>query len=1593
MTEDIFGDVVISAQEEQDKHEREMLYGEAEVAIAQQPLGMEKQIMSSMGIEDNEVTSVVEPRPVPSRWKQAHKEVNDYVQIAAKYAQQGLANATLAIPIMAETTFNAAIDGLKINDMAARMGRGVGFDVDSDFFQLHLFDHIYDTIQKGSEAAYPGAIPENVDTIPKMVIAGAAQMVPEAVGAAVSGQTAIKLSTAMFGKLNRLATPIAHWAGVTFYGGSSGYAESGELEGGLHGAQSWGTLDACLAPFRGKSKILQSVVGGTILSGYTALMADEDEDPNEVQKQVIAAGILGTIFPWMSRKKGAKLSNDFKGLIEPIQNWMAKDAKLKIKVEPGSYINNFYDVLVRHYERSAVVPMTKESLTKHFQELVSDRTGRPITAEGKELQVEISKVLQKGPGGNNMSPAKFDILAKRLVDAAKTFDAVQSKQLYDGLEGIKLDPAKEPKDMISPTGEKITVKAEEVMGAKQYIERARKVDEIKETIRQRREEPFSRKFWNVVHKAKGTTYAPESKFFAELMLQNPKEFVFMRDQFNMRYATGSKASHFSDMLERQIRYEKMDADHRQWFRTLVRTKVDYDILRRLPEAQAAKFYVTEGEALGAKAVVRESMRTRHGEDFNAAWGDMQSKVGAYFTHMEASLARAKKAKIIGIEDYNNMRDYHYSTSITVDRLIREADHFKNGSFNPKLDAKKPVDRFSIKKGQEAIMSDDVMYLAHRHLARMERTIDNGVWLEGMNQMAIELPTNTIAMKAEYNYEAKDVHGKWGRIAKEQYDAAIGKNKAIKQKAEGEKAAARAKVEAVAKEEARVLAEDKKLNPAKYVEVLDAKGKVIPTEAEAIAMSNKKLKIIQMRKGKLSKEYEGLNKDIDKLTKKLDLNEKEVVQKITNKKGPLRDFTEVPGKRINQYEYEVRELEKSINLNKDIKHDLLTELKGERVRISDKPIEREGWIATEYWRESTRKHVMIREDLAPFMDLKGEMGTRIRNGSLGTAARVITGVPFMKIMAVGVEPAFGVGTTPRDVNFFGMTDSNVTNLAGYNKFVIQNYKSVFKDAWTQKGFFEKYAQAGGFHGHSTLAGITRMTLGGRGQYYQPEFLRELPKDAPAYKVRWEKNKMRWANAVNGMTKLSATTETAARMAHTKYLMDVKGFSLEAATMQTNQLLNFMRKGAGMRGLDDLFAFMGATSQALNGHGRAAFQKQDLKIPIGEGKDFGVINKTYVSKLGQYGVARALFLATAFGLGKDHMLGQTPQKRVSNLVIPVPGTTVDDENGQPLNLELKVKLDTSPPEAMIGIMLNQMYDEAYGGMTPERKKLYEEEFLKSWNAQRLIDVPAGMKAMQALFGNIDPMSGDQIFKQADDVAPKDRVQARTNKLAVLGADLIGLIPGLDGKIAPVQVGGVADAYAVSNSTLGHFIGLPTHEWSYMAKNNFGYAVWESVGPIGTKTFFNYAPTDMRNDEDMLFNQTHNSPVYKAVTEKLRRISNKYKAGEISRNDAFESLKDIPQDAAANQLHMKAAIGNLKDRLILHDQWNAVINIDPGVEDRIPKRFRLERASTWEPTVREKWYQQELEKLEGDEKAIQAFNRISYILNIRNQRSIAHGILQSK
>jgi hypothetical protein len=631
--------------------------------------------------------------------------------------------------------------------------------------------------------------------------------------------------------------------------------------------------------------------------------------------------------------------------------------------------------------------------------------------------------------------------------------------------------------------------------------------------------------------------------------------------------------------------------------------------------------------------------------------------------------------------------------------------------------------------------------------------------------------------------------------------------------------------------------------------------------------------------------------------------------------------------------------------------------------------------------------MIREDLAPYMDLKGEMGQRIRTGMYSTLVRTFSGVPLMKSLAVSVEPAFGVGTTFRDVNFFGITDPNVTNLPHYNKFVIQHYKKAFADAWEQTGDFVPYAENGGAHGFNTLAGIARVTLGGRERFYEPEFLREPRTEN---EVRWANNKRRWGEMVNAATKLSVTTEVTNRMLHGKYLRDIKGFGDKESVLQTNQLLNFMRKGPAMRALDDLFAFAGATSQALDGHLRAMTQKKMFDVPIGEGRTTDLDKKTYYSKLGQYALARALFLSVAFALNKDHMIGQTPQKRVNNIILPVPGASVKDENGQPVNLEFKIKLDASPAEALTSVAVNRMFDTAHGVSNPQRDQLYAEELMKSIIIYRLTDLNATAAALLALFGNVDPQDGQQIFKNIDEVAPKDQVRAKDNKLTVLGADLINQIPGMTNKVSPIQVGRAAEAFAVSNNTFCYWLGLPTHEWSYMAENNLGYAFWEVMKPIGKKTFFNYAPADMNNDEDFLFRQAETSPVRANVNQRVQRISDKYKKGEISRNEAINIIANIPQEAGVNALHVKAGLDNLKDRLLVHDKWDFYAEKYPVGIAKIPKRIRMEKASTYEASFKAKWYNRELEKLEDEPEAIKVFNILCNILKIRTPTTAAHDIL---
>jgi hypothetical protein len=378
---DAMNDIIVSAEEEQEKFDRAALFSATSIHQTKQENQLDPDL-AALGIVDTPIEQLSkEERSVPVRYKTVHEIVDEHVRLVTTRAQLGIAIATLSVPILAENTFNAVIDGLRVSDMAARAGRGMGFNIDSDFFHLHLFNHIYSTIYQGAMAASP----EPVDTIPKMVLAGAAQMIPEALGASVSGMAATKLAGAIYGKLNRVSSALAHWAGVTFYGGAAGAAESGTLEGGLHGAQSWGVLDACLAPVRGRSKILQSLVGGPLLATYTALMSDEDADPDDTWRQIFAAGILGTIFPWFSRRKTPKFLEDMRGLIQPIQNWMAKEARLGIRLKPGSYVEQFYDAILVDYERAAIVPRSIFRISSRIEQ------GRLSQGPDRSLKLGLQK--------------------------------------------------------------------------------------------------------------------------------------------------------------------------------------------------------------------------------------------------------------------------------------------------------------------------------------------------------------------------------------------------------------------------------------------------------------------------------------------------------------------------------------------------------------------------------------------------------------------------------------------------------------------------------------------------------------------------------------------------------------------------------------------------------------------------------------------------------------------------------------------------------------------------------------------------------------------------------------------------------------------------------------------------------------------------------------------------------------------------------------------------------------------------------------------------------------------------------------------------
>jgi len=1516
-------------------------------------------------------------RETPLRWEGIYSTVLDHVKFAMRDSQRGVAGTTLAPLVAAEDLVNAALDGLSITDMAARAGQGIGFDVDSEFFELNIFGHMLKTIHDGTGQI----IERDPKTVTEMVVSGAAMMLPESMGAGKAGQATkefLDFITTRGGKIAStlgwftkaapsVANAGAHLTGVTAFGAAKGYSEAdlydhNKIEGTFESAQQWAMIDTLLMPLRGMSRTTQAAVGGPLMYAYAKLMADETDDPKAVERHAMSSLLLGWIFPFVSKSNKLTPKHDLARIVEPVQNWIAQQKRLNVKLEPGSYIEQYYDVLLQEYGRSAMVPGESELLTRRFQKLVRDRTGEETFATGLELEQEMIGAMETAPGASSVTHKQRAQVAHELVEAARIFDTVTRKELYHDLDET---PANDHSDAVK---------------LELYEKRRNKVIDLQKRIVAQGEVPFKRKVMSKIHQIKGTTFAPESKYFADLILQNPHEFRIMRDQFNMRYASSNKSSHFSNLLEKEVGYEKMSTNEKEWFRTLKRSQVDLDIIGRLQPGQLAMFYTDKSTARGAQLWVEDAMKKHYGTEFNNEWEAMQGKLSAYDRHNEATLSRARDSGVISEEAYQAYKDYHYATSKTFEELAQEADFFKQGLFEPSLNVQKPVHYFKVREGQ--MLSDDVMYLSHRFISRMERVIDNSAFYEGGYQMAINHPENTLFMTPSFKYERmiwdkKLGEGRWSTISKVEYEEIQTNRK----KLQAEKA------------------ELKELQKAKNVEIFDE------VDTSGLA-SNKEMIALKSKKTKMRKELDGLNSKLKKLEKDLELTHDEKISKVLNKKIAVKRVTGADPKTLAAARYEVMELQKEITLTHEINFELLTERNGQRARKTDVPNDVKGWKPVKYWQQSVPKYVMIREEVAPYMDLRGEIGQRVRTGIAGTTVRYLLGTPVIKLMSVAFEPFFGIGTAPRDVHFFGNTDPNVklegltktASVTHYASYVVKAYPKLIADITGQKGLFAEAAEVGLMHGSSTLAGITQATITGRGVFYEAEFIRK-PKGKFA--------KRRDA-ALNAITATGVVLETASRLGHYKYLTEVKGWGKKDAAMQVNQLMNYMRKGAGMEGLDSVLAFFNATSQALSGHARAGFGKEvtadfvDGKVVAEHVNEAGAsfsakipgtsaearFNKTYGLKMAEFGLARGLLLGLGMALNKDQMLGQSVSSRVNYITIPAWWQGVKNKDGQLANFEFRIKLDNTPIESLVSILINRMYDATMNNLSPERDELYRKEWLKSLNAYRIVQPPAVVKAAQALFNNIDPMDARALFSQADKYLPMDQMKASTNRAAIVGARFLNMFPGLHGEVGPAGVGGLMQAYGAASNSVVNLPGAFTHKLSDRASNSTAYAMYEVFKPAFNKTFFRYSNQDQHSEEDRLFKAKHNSPVYKLVYGRANELATKFAAGGITVEEAFSSMQKIDPDTGITQLHMKMGLEYLKRRVVLESKWDAIEQEHPEGVMRMPNRSRIQSAATWAPSAKIQWYEEQLEKLEDDGEAVMAFNKVSKILGLTSKAALSFG-----
>jgi len=1480
----------------------------------------------------------------PSAWHKLMNYAGENVSLLASGSMTGTGEL-LELP---DTLYNSVLDAVNY----------VVPDLIPEEWQAHTFEATGDWMREGGDYAMREYGPTGQMDIVNKVFYGLGYTLPDLMGVAVGGGAAVK----MLAKWKKVPQMLAHMVGTAGYGVATGGVEKGA---------NFTMMEMINAPFRKYSKVIQSLAGAGVFGGYEKMMQNPRStgyNAEEADTDAIASAIMGGLFPLISPSMGRKFTEDLSAPLKMTRAWVKKQKALALEADLGVYTNDLLGMNINHLHGKAYYEGENLNAIRELQLYTQRILGKKVKAEGPELVEALSEVMRSGPGKNKIRVEDARALAESFVEGAEIanelFTFEQKGLSPDKIMATPLEG--EAFELVTIEGIQHKTTPEFAIAHEQSVIKENLLRITEQARADKNKVPITQAVKNRITRVLESTVAPEIGLEMDLKKIPVKEVVEKAmTLFHNMYASSSRARFYMDNAVKGIGINKYSNDVQLDFAAYVAAISNLNIAKR----KGAKFVAGDFFSPKDNAARIKTLKLKYenggGEiDFS----EFKRMADEYFHHASLPIERAYRKGVISKEDYINMRDIPYVTSKTMLELSKEIAPIQEGLFKKTI--KGAGDIPYLTKSDGSMKSEDVFFLLERHIHVMENKIDKDLFYAEMNHLAKKYPEHIVSREAKYIYIETLGDGTEVEVTRADWLETQKKKQVIKETMHQE-------IDSELNLEVAPLSQ-KKLstrNLTSTKNLFEAENKKL---AHDFLHIEKKLKKTEGDIKKRDADFESFwEKKGKKKTAGVEKDASGKYFEEGNKEGNKKLGKRTSGDFKKEIDLEVMKadnvlLRDIIAEKKNKLYELRSELRGRNIKKSSEPLKVEGWKAIKYDKLGKKEHVLINEEFSTAFASTGAMprDTNTRIGHI--AVQIATGVPLVKALSVAWNPIFGFRTVPRDINYFGFADELVSG----RRFVDYTFRSHartvrnFFDIMNGGKYFTEYAASGGMTGEAALmTAIASSSVGSRA------FTTKLN----SWRSQAPKTRVAYDFVTGALGKLGATTEIAVRMSHQQYLMHnlgAKNMSAEAAASRVNRLLNFNRKGGAMYWIDDMYAFAGATSQALDGLVRAGAHNP----------------KTFLAKGMQYITARAGLAVYAYTLGNagsdryadsgeklyvSDMMSKVPlDVRLRNFLLPLPGLVVEDEDGKAQQGYFKIPTEANPLTTALDIIMYASLDTYYGHPLSDDYKTAWIKNLSPIDATRFQPFTV---ALTAIIGNYDLNNFHQIVADSQYTNPEKQQDRDTNRLAVMFGQALG--------VSPKGLERVTYSVGLANNLFTGFIGTAFSQPDMTANRTVAKGWYDSLGPL-SRSFMYWNKADATST--VLREQIRDS-----FSDSALRTSNlmvvdlvqDVKLGRITKQDAREQISNQEDSWVGDK---QVARTHLDNSLKGWERYQMISKTLPGYKaDRLPSMDQIMLVgSSQDITFKASWYNGIIETLDAD--TADAFSRISKSFGFGNPR-VRHYINQ--